>query len=314
MELTILCDFASPELAEGVARRCAGARLLTVGADGPPPARLPGPVLLTTGVGNPALPALLAAASELRWLHVFGTGVDTFPLHLVPPGVTMTCARGATAVPIAEWVLAMMLAFEKQLPQSWISAPPARLWQASLGTLDGRTLGLAGLGSIGTAVASRAAAFGMQVVALTRSPRADPPPGVQMVRTKEELCERADHLVLCLPATPATRHFIDGAALARMKPGSHLVNVARGALVDQEALRAALDAGRVAGAALDVVEPEPLPAGHWLYAHPRVRLSPHISWSAPQTFAALRERFLDNLGRFARGEPLRGVVDREAGY
>jgi phosphoglycerate dehydrogenase-like enzyme len=154
----------------------------------------------------------------------------------------------------------------------------------------------------------------MHVVALARSPRSEPPPGVEMLRAKEELCERADHLVLCLPSTPATRHFIDAAALARMKSGVHLVNVARGALVDQEALRVALDAGRVACASLDVAEPEPLPEGHWLYTHPRVRLSPHISWSAPQAFAALLAGFLDNVGRFARGEALGGVVDREAGY
>lgn len=314
MDLTILSDFEMPGLAEGIARRCTGARLRKVDAHEPLPALLPGAALLTTTIGNPRLEALLAAASELRWLHVFGTGVDTFPLHLVPPRVTVTCSRGASAVPIAEWVLAMMLAFEKQLPQSWISAPPARMWQANLGTLAGRTLGLAGCGGIGTAVASRAAAFGMHVTALARSPRSEAPAGVEMVRTREELFERADHLVLCLPSTPATRHFIDAAALARMKPGVHLVNVARGALVDQEALRAAIDAGRVACASLDVTEPEPLPQGHWLYTHPRVRLSAHISWSAPQAFAALLAGFLDNIGRFARGEPLCGVVDREAGY
>ncbi|HQY68902.1 MAG TPA: NAD(P)-dependent oxidoreductase [Pseudomonadales bacterium] len=314
MELTILSDFEMPGLADAIARQGAGARLLGVAADEPLPAHLPGAALLTTALGNPRLEALLAAASGLRWLHVFGTGVDSFPLHLVPPQVTITCSRGASAVPIAEWVLAMMLAFEKQLPQSWISAAPARMWQANLGTLAGRTLGLAGCGGIGAAVASRAAAFGMQVVALARSPRSEPPPGVEMLRTKEELCERADHLVLCLPSTPATRHFIDAAALARMKPGVHLVNVARGALVDQEALRVALDAGRVACASLDVAEPEPLPEGHWLYTHPRVRLSPHISWSAPQAFAALLAGFLDNVGRFARAEALSGIVDREAGY
>jgi phosphoglycerate dehydrogenase-like enzyme len=314
VDLTILSDFELPGLADAIAHRCAGARLRHVAADQPLPARLGGAALLTTAIGNPRLEALLAVASELRWLHVFGTGVDAFPLHLVPPQVTITCSRGASAVPIAEWVLAVMLSFEKQLPQSWISAPPSRMWQANLGTLAGRTLGLAGCGGIGTAVASRAAAFGMHVVALARSPRSEPPAGVEMVSTREELCERADHLVLCLPSTPSTRHFIDDAALARIKPGVHLVNVARGALVDQQALRAALDDGRVACASLDVVEPEPLPQGHWLYAHPRVRLSPHISWSAPQAFAALLAGFLDNLGRFGRGEDLGGVVDREAGY
>ena len=99
-----------------------------------------------------------------------------------------------------------------------------------------------------------------------------------------------------------------------MKPGAHLVNVARGALVDQDALRAALDEGRVAMASLDAVEPEPLPDGHWMYGHPRVRLSPHVSWHMPGAVDLLLERFIDNLRRWRAGEPLTGVVDREAEY
>jgi phosphoglycerate dehydrogenase-like enzyme len=99
-----------------------------------------------------------------------------------------------------------------------------------------------------------------------------------------------------------------------MKPGAHLVNVARGAIVDQDALRRALDAGRVAMASLDAVEPEPLPAGHWMYGHPRVRLSPHISWNMPGAAEILVDAFIDNLRRWRNGEPLDGVVDRAAGY
>ena len=107
------------------------------------------------------------------------------------------------------------------------------------------------------------------------------PPGIEVVGSLGALVSAADHVVLAAPSTPATRHLLGGAAFAAMRPGTHLVNVARGALVDQEALRVALDDGRVARASLDAVEPEPLPRGHWMYRHPRVRLSAHVSWSMP---------------------------------
>src|SRR3989442_237286 len=115
-------------------------------------------------------------------------------------------------------------------------------------------------------------------------------------------------------STEATRHLFNREVFAAMKPGAHLVNVARGALVDQDALHAALDDGRVAMASLDAVEPEPLPEGHWMYGHPRVRLSPHVSWYMPGAPDLLIDRFIDNLRRWRDGEPLTGVVDRQAGY
>jgi phosphoglycerate dehydrogenase-like enzyme len=123
-------------------------------------------------------------------------------------------------------------------------------------------------------------------------------------------------VVLAAPLTDRTRHLIDAQALAAIPPGAgvHLVNVARGGLVDQEALRPALDDGRVARATLDVTDPEPLPAGHWLYHHPRARISAHVSWSAPGAFELLLDTFVDNLRRFHAGEPLEGRVDLEAGY
>jgi phosphoglycerate dehydrogenase-like enzyme len=121
-------------------------------------------------------------------------------------------------------------------------------------------------------------------------------------------------VVVAAPATPQTLHLLDADAFAAFKPGVHLVNIARGALVDQDALRSALDDGRVARASLDVVDPEPLPAGHWLYSHPKVRLSPHISWSSPGTIERTVELFADNLRRWREGRPLHGVVDVAAGY
>ena len=123
----------------------------------------------------------------------------------------------------------------------------------------------------------------------------------------------SDSLVIAAAATAATHHLINGDLFAAMKPGTHLVNVARGALVDHDALRAALDDERVAMASLDAVDPEPLPADHWLYTHPRVRLSPHVSWSMPGAAEQLVQTFIDNVHRSRTGEPLLGVVDRDAG-
>jgi phosphoglycerate dehydrogenase-like enzyme len=271
-----------------------------------------GEVLLTLPWGSPNLAQVLARG--VRWVHALGTGIDRFPLHLLSDQM-LTCSRGGSAIPIAEWVLAVMLAFEKRLPAAWIHVLPPQGWsRMSLGTLHGKTLGLVGLGGIGTAVAARALPFGMRVRACRRRPEANGPPGVEVIASLIDLVASVDHLVLAAPATHSTRHLIDREVLAATKPGVHLVNVARGALVDQEALRAALDDGRVATASLDAVEPEPLPEGHWMYSHPRVRLSPHVSWHVPGAAEQLLEPFIDNLGRYRSGAPLQGVVDRQAGY
>jgi phosphoglycerate dehydrogenase-like enzyme len=249
----------------------------------------------------------------ISWVHVLGAGVDGFPLDVVGER-TLTCSRGAGAPAIAEFVLAAMLAFEKRLPESWITEPPDRWSTANLGGLAGRTLGVVGLGSIGTEVATRALAFDMQVVALRRSQRPSPVAGVTLGPSLVSVLAGSDHVVVAAPATAETRQLIDEVALAEIKPGAHFVNVSRGSLVDQDALLRALDDGRIATASLDVVEPEPLPAGHPLYRHPRVRLSPHISWSSPQTVARTFQLFADNLARYRAGQPLLGQVDVAAGY
>ncbi|MEZ5554696.1 NAD(P)-dependent oxidoreductase [Haliea sp.] len=270
-------------------------------------------VLLCTATGSGDLPSLLSACRGLRWIHVLGTGIDNFPLSLVGDAV-LTCSRGATATPMAEWVLAMMLCHEKQLPTRWINEPPEAWYLADLGCLEQKNLGLVGLGAIGEAVARRALAFDMQVIAKVRSYRDSPLTGVQLVEHLTELLQAADHVVLALPATPASRGLIDAQALATMKPGAHLINVSRAALVDQDALRLALDSGQLARASLDVVDPEPLPAGHWIYGHPKIRLSAHVSWSGPNMAQRLLAPFIANVQAFIRGEPLQGLVDTQAGY
>ena len=288
-----------------------GVEIVHVPTQGEPPPEARGEVLLTFAWGSPNLAQV--ASRGVRWIHTIGTGVDRFPLNLVGDRV-LTCSRGASAIPIAEWVIAMLLAFAKQLPESWIHEPVPNWNQAKLGGLAGRTLGLLGLGGIATAVATRARAFEMRVLALRRTPGPSGFPGVEAARDLAELLAASDHFVIAASATTETRHLIGREALRAARPGLHLVNIARGAIVDQEALREALDSGHVARASLDVCEPEPLPAGHWLYAHPRVRLSPHISWSAPEALPRLFATFRDNLRRYRAGEPLEGRVDLERGY
>jgi phosphoglycerate dehydrogenase-like enzyme len=252
-------------------------------------------------------------AHGIEWMHLPGTGVDAVPRHLLG-GRTVTCARGVSAIPISEYVVAAMLAFEKDFPSIWLDAPPETWNVAQLGELAGKTAGIVGLGGIGTAVARRCLAFDVRVRALRRNPSRTSIEGVELARDLPDLLETADHLVLAAPATSATAQLLDADAFARVKPGVHLVNIARGSLVDQDALRTALDDGRVALATLDTVDPEPLPDGHWMYSHPRVHLSAHVSWSSPRAFHRILASFMDNLRRYAAGEPLEGIVDPDEGY
>jgi phosphoglycerate dehydrogenase-like enzyme len=250
---------------------------------------------------------------NVRWLHAFATGVDSYPIDAVGDRI-LTCSRGANAIPIAEFVLASMLAYVKRFPATWLTEPPERWGWAEFDVLAGKTLGLVGVGAIGTEVARRALAFDMRVVGYRRRPAAHELAEIELCPTLEELLGQSDHVVIAAPATPATYHMLNADTLAAMKPGAHLVNVARGSLVDQDALLAALGDGRVACASLDTVDPEPLPAGHPLYTHPNVHLSAHVSWSAPDALGPTLQLFAENVRRYRAGEPLHGIVDVEAGY
>ncbi|MGH9015781.1 MAG: NAD(P)-dependent oxidoreductase [Acidimicrobiia bacterium] len=275
------------------------------------PASLAGDILFAAWLESPVYDRLDEIG--VRWMHLPGTGIDSWPGALLE-GRTVTCSRGVSAIPIAEFVLAAMLAFEKRIPEVWIDKPPARWNLAPLGELAGATLGLVGLGGIGTAIARRALGFDMRVVALRRTRTASTVDGVELAFGLTDLLNAADHLVLAVPATPLTHQLLDARSFSWVKPGVHLVNIARGSLIDQDALRDALDDGRVAHATLDCVEPEPLPEGHWLYTHPSVRLSAHVSWNSPRAFDRMVDAFVSNLRRYVAGEPLEGVVDVDEGY
>ena len=292
-------------VADAIAAAAPDAEVVVVPLTGPVSPEIEGQALVAS---HRADNLVELAGRGVEWIHFFGTGVDGMPPEILT-GRTVTCSRGAGAVPISEWVLTMMLAFEKRVPDAWVREPPEHWGWSQLGGLSGRTLGLVGLGGIGSAVATRALAFDMHVRAVRRSGAPSPVPGVTLVPTLGDLLPIVDHLVVAAPATPKTRHLLDEDAFAAVRPGVHLVNIARGALIDQDALRSALDDGRVALASLDVCDPEPLPAGHWLYTHPKVRLSPHISWSNPALTQRIVELLADNVRRFAAGQPLEGVVD-----
>lgn len=276
-----------------------------------PPPDVHAPVLFGGWDDAKVLPLL---ERGVEWIQLPGTGIDGVSRDVLERVQTVTCARGASAVPISEYVLATMLAFEKGFPDFWLREPPDRWNFQRMDTLAGKTVGIVGLGGIGTAIATRALAFAMHVRALRRTATPSPIPEVEVVTTVADLVRDAQHVVLAAPGTERTRHILDAAAFAAMSDGVHVVNIARGTLVDQDALRAALDSGRVARASLDTVDPEPLPAGHWLYGHPKVFLTPHSSWASRDLLGATVDIFCTNLRRYLDGKPLLHVVDVAEGY
>ncbi|MBT5582330.1 MAG: hypothetical protein HOH36_08075 [Acidimicrobiaceae bacterium] len=289
-----------------------GVRILEVTAEADVPNDLTGDVVVTTTEGSSNLAEILARGID--WVHTIGTGVDNFPFDVLD-GQTLTCSQGASGLPIGEWVFAQMLSFAKAMPEVFVSDAP-ETWgiDSRIGSLRGATVIIVGVGGIGTEVARLALALDMTVIGVRRRGNASPFDEMTVVNDLSKVIGQADHLVLAAPATAETRHLIDTAMLARVKPGLHLVNIARGTLIDQDALRIALDDQRVARASLDVTDPEPLPADHWLYGHPQIRLTPHTSWMGPDALNTMMALLRTNYDHFRRGEPLEGIVDVEVGY
>jgi phosphoglycerate dehydrogenase-like enzyme len=250
----------------------------------------------------------------LQWVQTVSTGIEDYP-RWVFEVENATCGRGTQSDAIAEFVLASMLALEKRFPEVWLQAPDGwKEWQSRpLDTIEGKTIGLIGFGTIGKAIALRAQPFGARILATRRSG-----PGSEdgvTFGTLDQVLAEADHLVLAAPLTEETRHIIRRETLAKLKQDAHLVNVSRGGMVDQEALIEALDSGHLRFATLDVTDPEPLPPGHPLYTHPKVRVSPHVSWGkGGNPFDAIGGMIVENIRRFQQGQALLNPIDREAGY
>lgn len=279
------------------------------------------------GYGIP--PEVLTAAPRLEWVHSGAAGVgSSLGPEMLERDVLFTNSAGIHAAPMSETVLAMMLHFARGLDVAvraqregrW-SAPEYWAADAPVTELAGSTVGIVGYGGIGRAVAARARALGCRVVAARRrgggGGEGEVDGAVELVAgpaALDRVIAEADYLVLAVPETPLTRGLMTRERLFAMKPGSVLINVARGRLVDESALLDALDSGPLRGAGLDVFHTEPLPPGHPLHAHPRVLVTPHVSATTRRFWDRETALITDNIGRFARGEPLRNLVDKRAGY
>jgi phosphoglycerate dehydrogenase-like enzyme len=257
-------------------------------------------------------------APNLRWVQAIGAGIDHLEEAGLSDHVTITNAAGVAAAPIAEFAIARLLQVWKRLPE--IDAQQQQHdWAPKFGrTVEGLTLGVIGLGAIGTAVAVRARAFDMTVIGTRRSYKEgqqhDAVDELRGVDDLHDVLGRCDAVVVSAPGTADTENMFDAAAFAAMKPGALFCNVGRGSLVDEPALIKALEAGQVGAALLDVTREEPLPADDPLWSAPNVYLSPHCSAAQERYTDKLLELFADNLDRYTRGESLRNVVDRAAGY
>ena len=251
----------------------------------------------------------LHQAPALRWFHSFAAGVDhPWFQRFLARGVRVTTSSGASAVPIAHTVMLYVLALARDLP-AWLGEQAARRWSPRpIEHVTGQTIGVAGLGPIGLEVARLASGFGMRVVGFRRSPRGDEPCETHRLADLDAFLPRLDWLVLALPLAEETRHLLDARRLALLPPRARVINVGRGALADEAALAVALAEGRLAGAALDVFEVEPLPAESPLWSLPNVILTPHSSGTNPGNHLRAAEIFVENLARYERGEPLRNEV------
>jgi len=256
-------------------------------------------------------------APHLRWVQGIGSGYEhIWGAGLDRDGITVTNAVGVSAAPMAEFVLGRVLALFKRFPE--IDARASRHeWKATYGRmLAGSTVGIIGLGAIGQALAVRATALGMRVVASRRrwapgmtAANVDTLLGPDDLPT---LLGASDVVVLCAPSTPETRGLIGADELAAMRPGTIFVNVGRGTMVDEPALIDALERGHLGAAVLDVASEEPLPPEHPLWDAPNVYISAHCSATSDGYVERATAVFLDNLARYAAGEPLRNVVDAAA--
>lgn len=321
---------------EAIQATAPAARLVTIGFDG----HADGPlddveVMLRGRLPAETFDRILARAPSLRWVHSATAGVERV---LTPAsrarGLVITNARGVFSRPIAEYVMLMILAVARRLPQL-LELQAERTWQPlEARELRDVTVGIVGLGSIGRAVGALATAFGCRVMATRRRPEAgsadaaalpdgapdELPLGTLMLdrvlppERLPELLAESDFVVLAAPLTADTHGLIGDAAIAHLKRGAWVINVARGELVDEHAIGRALRDGRLGGVVLDTFREEPLPPTSTLYDLPNVILTPHTSWSSTRVLDRSVGLFCDNLRRYAAGERLVNVVDPTAGY
>ncbi len=258
-------------------------------------------LVLPFGVPRRRLEAL-ARLPRLRLVQLMSAGAERV-IPYVPAGVTLCNARGAPDPAVAEWIVAAILAQVRELP-AFLAAQQLGTWKFTEGpSLAGQTVLIVGYGSIGETTERLLAPFGVTIERVARRAR----PGVAGIDDLPAMLPRADIVVLLVPVTPATVRLADARFLSLMRDNALLVNAARGPVVDTTALLAELASGRLR-AALDVTDPEPLPAGHPLWSAPGLLLTPHVAGATAQTLPRALAIVRDQLARYAAGEPLRNVI------
>jgi phosphoglycerate dehydrogenase-like enzyme len=263
-------------------------------------------VVLPFGVPASRMP-VLAKLPRLRLIQLMSAGAEN-AIPYVPPGVTLCNARGAHDPAVAEWLMAVILAEVRQLPR-FMAEQLAGTWApAASKPMRGQTVLIVGYGSIGRAVERLLIPFGVRIERVARHAR----PGVSSIDELPAVLPRADIVILLVPVTPATIGLVDARFLSLMRDHALLVNAARGSIVDTGALLAELNSGRLR-AALDVTDPEPLPAGHPLWSAPGLLLTPHVAGASTDAIAQAMVIVKDQLARYAAGEPLNDVVG-QPGY
>jgi phosphoglycerate dehydrogenase-like enzyme len=276
--------------------------------------------VIVNGTSNPPLlSAAIPPARKAKWIHSLWTGVDNVlcPEVLASP-LPLTNGRGVFRRPLAEWSIGAMLFFAYNM-RRMIRQQQAGRWEPfTTEEIRGKTLGIVGYGGIGSTAAELARPFGMRIVALRRRPELfdqDSPVDESFAPAKlSQMMAASDYVLLAAPLTDETRGMIGAPQIAAMKPTGVLINVGRGAVVDEPALVEALESGKIRGAALDVFAVEPLPAGHPFYRLENVLVSPHTADHVQDFIHLAVESFLENLRRFQANQPLLNLVDKHAGY
>ena len=266
----------------------------------------------------------LARAEKLRWVHTSAVAVETLCLReLFARSIAVSNTRGVQAIPIAEHVLAVLLALAKQIPFVLENQQRARWAQNEFigerlpWLLNGRTLGLVGVGTIGSEIAKRAGAFGMRVIAMRKRPAYGVIGHVEQVHGIADLSDflgQCHVVVIAAPLTPETHGLLGAEQFAQLPKGAIVINVGRAKIIDTDALIAALKRGHLGGASLDVFPQEPLPSDHPLWKTPNVILTPHTSGFRQGHWDEVVELYGDNIERWLKGEPLKYRIEPELGY
>ena len=276
-------------------------------------------VLLNANFSAEPFRSLFPKAKALRWIHSLSAGVEAvLSPEVIASDIPVTNARGVFKESLAEFGIAAMLFFAKDLHRMLRNQHAERWEPFDVDMLEGATLGVVGYGEIGRATAKLAHAFGMKILALRRRHGlSEKDPLLDRAYPPEQLGDMVaacDYVLVAAPNTPDTHGMINAAVFSRMKPSAIVINVGRGPVIDEPALIEALQSKRIRGAALDVFEQEPLPAGHPFYKMQNVLVSPHCADHTVDWLEKAMRKFVENYKLFAAGRPLENLVDKKAGY